>query len=250
MNYTITTSPIKLREFGRNFQSMIEYALTVENRVHRTRVAQQIVKLMAQMHPDPKDTNEFKQYLWDSLFVMSDFRLDVDAPFPIPTKESYSQKTILPVPYRFKMPKFAHYGKNIEAMLDKIAGMADENEKKWEALARVIHFMRLSLEAQDRSGALEQVIADNVRTMSRGRVALTAIDVHALEEDFGLKPQNRPKIMQPISQIADIKAKKKRVKSELDQPGQLKNPPTEKRMQEKKSVKNNFVSMDKKKRRR
>lgn len=247
MNYTITTTPIRLREFGRNFQSMVEYALTIENRVQRTRVAHQIVKTMAQLHPDPKDTQEFKQYLWDSLFVMSDFQLDVDAPFPIPTRESYSKKTIIPIPYRYKMPRFAHYGKNIEGMLDKIAVMSDENEKKWEALARVIHFMRLCLEAQERSGALEQIIADNVRAISKGKVALTVIDVHALEEDFGLHPQNRVKITQPISQITSIKAKKKKAKSELEQPGQLKNPPIDK----KKSVKTNF-GMDKnaKKRRR
>lgn len=248
MNYTITTTPIRLREFGRNFQSMVEYALTIENRTQRTKVAQQIVKTMAQLHPDPKDTTEFKQYLWDSLIVMSDFKLEVDSPFPLPTPESYAKKTIIPVPYRYKMPRFAHYGKNIEAMLEKIAVMADENEKKWEALARVIHFMRLSLEAQERSGPLEQIIADNVRAISRGKVALTVIDVHALEEDFGLQPQNRTKITQPISQIVSLKAKKKKPKSELEQPGQMKNVPIEK----KKTVKNNFVGMDKnaKKRRR
>lgn len=249
MNYTITTSPIRLREFGRNFQSMIEYALTIENRVQRTRLAHQIVKIMGQMHPNPKDTLEFKQFLWDSLFVMSDFRLDVDAPFDIPTRESYAKKTIIPIPYRFKMPRMAHYGKNIEAMLDKIAVMSDENEKKWEALARVIHFMRLCLEAQERSGSLEQIIADNVRAISRGKVALTVGDVIALEEDFGLQPFNRAKIVQPVSQIASLKTKKKKVKSELEQPGQLKNPVMDKRPSDKKVMNNpmkgSFGMMDK-----
>ena len=77
MKYNISESPLKLREYGRNVQSMVEYAKKIEDRDRRSRVIKEIVRIMVNLHPEIKDQPDYEVKLWDHLFMIADFDLDM-----------------------------------------------------------------------------------------------------------------------------------------------------------------------------
>ena len=103
MNYNTTRTGIEMREYGRHVQDLINYAVTIENKEERQKAAETIINLMIILNPNLKSVVDYKQKLWDHLFIMSKFQLDVNSPYPIPTEDtarikpanlSYPQKNI------------------------------------------------------------------------------------------------------------------------------------------------------------
>ena len=92
MEYNSTRNKLVIPEYGRNIQKMIEYILTVDDRAKRTKLAEGVVNIMAQINPQQRDANDLRHKLWDHLHMISNFKLDVDAPFPPPTQESFNKK--------------------------------------------------------------------------------------------------------------------------------------------------------------
>ena len=84
-----------MREYGRHVQKMIEHLLTIEDPERRQRNAHAVIELMGFLNPHLKNVEDFRHKLWDHLFLISDFKLDVKSPYPIPTRESLSEKPIL-----------------------------------------------------------------------------------------------------------------------------------------------------------
>lgn len=121
--------PLKLLEYGRNIQGLAEYLLTIEDRQKRTDYAHALVELMKDMLPNYGDGEDVYNKLWDDLFIMTDFRLDVDAPFPMPDPEQLNRRPD-PVPYPQKDLKYKHYGRNIERLITMAKTIEDEEERK------------------------------------------------------------------------------------------------------------------------
>ena len=92
MEYNTARGPMIIAEYGRNIQKMIEFITTIEDREKRTKAAHFIITVMAQMHPLVKESGDFKHKLWDHLYIISDFKLDVDAPFQPPPPQTLSEK--------------------------------------------------------------------------------------------------------------------------------------------------------------
>src|SRR6185295_10737630 len=120
MEYNSTRNQMVIPEYGRNIQKMIEYAVTLEDREERNRAAKAIVLVMGYLNPQIRDIVDFKHKLWDHLFLISDFKLDVDSPYPIPPRETLKVKPQR-VPYPNANIKYKYYGKNMEAMIRKVA---------------------------------------------------------------------------------------------------------------------------------
>jgi hypothetical protein len=112
MEYNTSRDKLNISEYGRNIQKMIEFTMSVEDREKRNQLAKTIIAVMGQLNPHLRDVTDFKHKLWDHLFIMSDFKLDVDSPFPIPSPETLKNK-----PERIKYPSnhilFRYYGRNI-----------------------------------------------------------------------------------------------------------------------------------------
>jgi hypothetical protein len=102
---------------------MVDYALSIEDREERNRIAQAIISVMGNVQPHLRDVPDFQHKLWDQLFIMSDFKLDVDSPYPIPSKEVL-QAPPEPLEYPQNHPKYRFYGNNIKRMIDEAV--------KWE----------------------------------------------------------------------------------------------------------------------
>ena len=127
MNYNTQREQLSIPEYGRAVQEMIAYALTIEDREKRTRAARQIVMVMGQLTNAQREGGDYKQKLWDHLFIMSDYKLDVDAPFPIP--ERHVEKKPVKPNYPHTDIRFKQYGKNVELMIEKTIAYEEGEEK-------------------------------------------------------------------------------------------------------------------------
>ena len=121
---------------------MIEYLVTVDDREKRLRQAEVIIELMGTLNPHLKTIEDYKHKLWDHLFQMTDFNLDVDSPYPCPTAEMiYKKPEVLPYPQ--ESIKHRHLGKNIRALLDK--AVVETNEETRHGLTQAIgYYMKLA----------------------------------------------------------------------------------------------------------
>ncbi len=142
MEYNTQRNHLIMKEYGRHIQRMVEHVLTIEDRQTRQQQAQVVIELMGTLNPHLKNVEDFRHLLWDHLFFVSDFKLDVDCPYPIPTKETYKQKPD-PLPYPKRKPRYNHLGKNLEIVIDK--ALKEENAEKKVGFANAIaYYMKLT----------------------------------------------------------------------------------------------------------
>lgn len=117
LEYNTERPHLIIPEYGRHFQKMVDYAVSIADKEERNKVAQSIISVMGNLQPHLRDVPDFQHMLWDQLFIMSDFKLDVDSPFPITTKEMLQQRPD-PLEYPQNFPKYRFYGNNIKRMID------------------------------------------------------------------------------------------------------------------------------------
>ncbi|HEX6915630.1 MAG TPA: DUF4290 domain-containing protein, partial [Chitinophagaceae bacterium] len=116
--------------------------LSIEDRAKRQQQANVVIELMGFLNPHLKNVEDFRHKLWDHLFFISDFKLDVDSPYPIPQRETYKAKPD-PLPYPKRYPKYSHLGKNLETVIDK-AMKEDDPEKKAGFAHAIAYYMKLA----------------------------------------------------------------------------------------------------------
>ncbi|MBQ7984156.1 MAG: DUF4290 domain-containing protein [Bacteroidales bacterium] len=130
MEYNTKREVLVVPEYGRNVQKMVEYCLTIEDREKRNEYAQSIIVAMGQVNPAGKDSPNYERRLWDHLFIISDYKLDVDSPYPKPLK---AEKDAKPERLHYKNSNitFRTYGTLLEKMIKKVSVMEDGEEKKY-----------------------------------------------------------------------------------------------------------------------
>lgn len=170
MEYNTTRGPMFISEYGRNIQKMIEYITTIEDRDKRTRVTKFIVNVMAQMHPQIRESGDYKHKLWDHLFIISDFKLDVDSPYPPPSPLTLSAKPEV-IPYHDKEIMFKHYGKNIVRMIEKAIAYEDGPEKD-TLVAAIANHMKKSYLNWNRESVSDELIETHLNTLSNGNLKI------------------------------------------------------------------------------
>src|SRR5919206_2036327 len=127
MEYNTSRNNLIIREYGRHIQKMVEHTLTIEDPERRQRNAQAVIELMGVLNPHLKNVEDFRHKLWDHLFLIADFKLEVESPYPIPTREKLKARPN-PLPYPKRYPKFSHLGKNLELVINK--ALNEENDQK------------------------------------------------------------------------------------------------------------------------
>ncbi len=170
MDYNTSRKKLNLPEYGRNIHQMVDHLSTVEDRDERNRLARVLIGIMGNMNPHLRDVNDFKHKLWDHLFIMSDFKIDIDSPYPIPNLETYQEKPKT-VPYPTQPITFKHYGRSIELMIQKAIEMEEGQQK--EALTQLIanHMKKAYLMWNKDSVSDDDVIKDLAR-LSGGKLTL------------------------------------------------------------------------------
>ncbi|HOK39250.1 MAG: DUF4290 domain-containing protein [Bacteroidales bacterium] len=129
MDYNTQRPRLILPEYGRVIHQMVEYCCTIEDRETRTKAANAIIELMGNMNPHLRDVPDFKHKLWDHLALMSDFKLDIDWPYPLPEKNILNLKPEK-LPYSDGEIKYRHYGKIIEKLVKKIPEIEDPKAQR------------------------------------------------------------------------------------------------------------------------
>lgn len=171
LEYNAERSHLIIPEYGRHLQKLIEQANAIVDREERNKAAKYIIQVMGSLNPHLRDVPDFQHKLWDQLFIMSDFRLDVDSPYPVPTREVVNLKPEQ-LPYPQKNPKYRYYGNNIKYMIDVADGW-EEGEMK-SALVKVIaNHMKKSYLSWNKDTVKDDVIFEHLLELSEGKFNLT-----------------------------------------------------------------------------
>ncbi|HEY0677328.1 MAG TPA: DUF4290 domain-containing protein [Chitinophagaceae bacterium] len=171
MEYNTTRNHLVMREYGRHIQKMIEYLLTIEDEERRQRNAHALIELMGFLNPHLKNVEDFRHKLWDHLFLISDFKLNVKSPYPIPTRETLKAK---PEPLRYpkRYPKFSHLGKNLELVINK--ALAEENPEKRQGFANSIaYYMKLAYSNWHKETVHDDAIQGELNNITKGQLEFT-----------------------------------------------------------------------------
>jgi Domain of unknown function (DUF4290) len=160
-----------MREYGRHIQRMIEHILTIEDKEKRQQNAYIVIELMGFLNPHLKNVEDFRHKLWDHLFLVSDFKLDVESPYPIPTRETLKAKPQrLPYPKRY--PKYSHLGKNLEIIINK--GLAEENPEKKQGFANTVaYYMKLAYNNWHKEQVHDDAIRSELNAITAGQLDFT-----------------------------------------------------------------------------
>ena len=174
MEYNTNRTKLLMPEYGRNIQMMVEYCKSILSKEERNEVAKTIVEFMGQRNPHLRDEENYKHKLWDHLYILADYDLDVDAPYPFPTKEELAQK-----PNRMDYPSFDNeykfYGKSILQLIDRAIELEEGEEK--EALIQVIaNNMKKSYNVYNKEHVQDEVIFRHLKELSQDKLDLTGIE--------------------------------------------------------------------------
>lgn len=171
MDYNTSKEKIALPEYGRNFQNMVELIESVENKEERTKMAYILVKVMSNLLPS-KHESYFDRKMWDQLHIMSNFKLDVDSPYPAPSLEDVSRKPNK-ISYRDNLVRYRHYGRIIQSMVAKVAGM-EEGEEKQECVHALANQMKKLYLIWNRDVVEDDLIINDLHGISSGDLSFTS----------------------------------------------------------------------------
>jgi hypothetical protein len=170
MEYNTQLDRLIIPEYGRNIQGMIEYCCAIKDKDERNLCARAIIQVMGQLNPHLRDVSDFTHKLWDHLFIISQFKLDVDSPYPKPSPETFREK-----PKRLTYPKgkirYKHYGKSIEEIIAKAKALPEGAERK-ELTRQIANHLKKSYFNWNKDNITDDVIFKNLAELSDGELKM------------------------------------------------------------------------------
>jgi hypothetical protein len=189
MKYNTAREELKIAEYGRNVQKMVAHIKSLPDKEERTKAANTLINIMVTLNPLLKEQSEYKHKLWDHLYIIADYELDVDSPYPPPARPEEVAKPQKPA-YSSNHIKFRFYGKNVELMIKKAAEM-EEGPGKAEFVNALASFMKMAHRVWNEDKVPDEIIIQHIKDYSKGQVIVTEIrEFAAHNEDF------QPKKMQ------------------------------------------------------
>jgi hypothetical protein len=171
LEYNTERENLIIPEYGRHVQKMIDYAISKPTKEERNKLAQAIISVMGNLQPHLRDVPDFQHKLWDQLFIMSKFELDVDSPFGKPSSEVLSAKPA-PLSYPQNYPKYRFYGNNIKTMID-VACTWEEGEMKSALVFTIANHMKKCFLSWNKDTVDDRVIIKHLLELSNGKLDLT-----------------------------------------------------------------------------
>ncbi|MGX1640104.1 MULTISPECIES: DUF4290 domain-containing protein [Sphingobacterium] len=184
-DYNSTRPKLILAEYGRNVQNMVDYICTLSDREERNRLAQVVIDMMGVLNPHLRDVSDFKHKLWDHLYIISDFKIDVDSPYPIPTKENIHHKPE-PLKYPNHNIRFKHYGHTVEDMINKTLNISNP-EARLKMTLSIANFMKMAYLTWNKDSVSDDQILQDLKTLSHGELVLPG-DTVLTKLDFKTPP--------------------------------------------------------------
>lgn len=174
IEYNTERPKLIIPEYGRHIQKMVDQAIVIEDKQERNKIAKSIIAVMGNLNPHLRDVPDFQPMLWDQLFIISDFKLDVDSPFPIPTREELMERPD-PLKYPQNFPKYRFYGNNIKRMID-VANGWEEGDKKEGLILTIANHMKKCFLNWNKDTVEDDVIFAHLYELSDGKINLKNSD--------------------------------------------------------------------------
>jgi hypothetical protein len=168
LEYNAERPHLIIPEYGRHLQKLIDQATQIKDREERNKAVRYIIQVMGTLNPHLRDVPDFQHKLWDHIFMMSDFKLDVDSPYPIPTKDLIHLKPE-PLEYPQKNPKYKFYGNNIKYMID-VANSWEESDLKNTLVKVIANHMKKSYLSWNKDTVTDEVIFEHLYELSNGKL--------------------------------------------------------------------------------
>ena len=179
IEYNSERPKLIIPEYGRHIQKMVDQAIAKETKEERNKVASSIIAVMGNLNPHLRDVTDFQHKLWDQLFIISDFKLDVDSPYPIPKREEL-QEYPQSLEYPQNFPKYRFYGNNIKRMIDVAIGWED-GEKKEALVFTIANHMKKCFLNWNKDTVEDDVIFKHLFELSEGKLNLKGTEEELLD---------------------------------------------------------------------
>ncbi|MGB2475993.1 MAG: DUF4290 domain-containing protein [Flavobacteriaceae bacterium] len=170
LQYNSERTPLIIPEYGRHMHIMVDQLIATEDRDERNKKAKAIIGVMGNLNPHLRDVPDFQHKLWDQLFIMSEFRLDVDSPFEKPIQEVLEQRP-QPLEYPQNFPKYRFYGNNIKSMID-VALNWEEGQMKDALVFNIANHMKKCFLNWNKDTVDDQVIFNHLAELSDGKLSV------------------------------------------------------------------------------
>jgi hypothetical protein len=171
LEYNTGRNKLVISEYGRNIQKMIEHATDQEEVDKRNNIANELITLMGQLNPHLRDIADYKHKIYDHLFIISDYKLDIESPYPKPTPETRAAKPDV-VPYNQSKINFRFYGKNIEQMIKKATELEDGPMKTF-FINQIGSFMKSSCRTWNDEMLTDDQIWNHLKGISGGKIVMS-----------------------------------------------------------------------------
>ena len=174
LEYNSEREDLIIPEYGRHIHKMVNMAIDCNDKIERNKMAKAIIGVMGNLNPHLRDVPDFQHKLWDQLFIMSQFKLDVDSPYPKPEKEVFEQKPEK-LNYPQNHPKYRFYGNNIKKMID-VAVSWEEGEMKSQLIYIIANHMKKCFLNWNKDTVEDSVIFQHFYELSNGKINTDLID--------------------------------------------------------------------------
>jgi hypothetical protein len=181
-NYNNTRRKLYLPEYGRHIHEMVDQLMLIEDREERNAQARAVIAVMGNLNPLLRDHMDFNHKLWDHLFIMSDFQLDVDSPYARPTRHDLEMKPRR-LQYSQERIAFKHYGKYVAHMIEKLRN-EDDRESLNTAVNSLVRYMRLKSFEYNQEHPNNEVIIKDIKLLSKGGIELDEEAINNLRSDY------------------------------------------------------------------
>ena len=164
LDYNTARKKLAMPEYGRSVVSMVEQLKTVEDRAKRSEQARAVVKVMELLNPQVRTQENWAQKLWDHLYIISGFDLDIDSPYPCPVPEDFATRPV-PIPMKDSKIRAAHYGRNIEKIIDLLCDEPD-GEVKTAMIRSLATYMRQQYLIWNKDSVADETIFADIEKLS------------------------------------------------------------------------------------
>ncbi|MCA4809191.1 DUF4290 domain-containing protein [Empedobacter stercoris] len=182
MEYNTLRKQLIIPEYGRHIQEMVNHCKTITDETERNGFAEIIIEVMGELNPHLRDVPDFQHKLWDQLFIMAEFDLDVKSPYPIPTKKDTVNSKPNKVNYPQSIYKYRYYGNNIRKMIN-VAVTWEEGEKSEGLYFAIANHMKKCYLLWNKDTVDDQVIFNHLFELSNGKIDLRKVEDHLVSPE-------------------------------------------------------------------
>jgi len=149
---------------------MVQDAKKIPDKEARTRQIKAIINAMSLLNPHLREINDYQHKLWDHVYIMADYEIDVDAPFPPPIREDFVTKPHA-IGAELEPVRIMHYGRNIQNMVMAIASKPEGEERDAMTMA-LASYMRKQYLIWNKDTVSDQTIFNDISSLSGGTLTV------------------------------------------------------------------------------